>query len=122
MNARLIDRIIIHSECYPFAVWQFVISILCIVSSFFYVKLAAFGPPDRYDNEDYMDLTFIIAFLIDMLISFNLDYYDKTKEMYIRTHPKVALNYLKSGFLFDFVTTIPLVRLFQSFSSSSTDP
>ena len=68
---------------------------------------------------DNLDSMFNSIFLIDMILRFFVDYYDIIKEKTILTQPKLALNYLRGDFLYDFVATVPFRRILASTISSS---
>jgi len=111
---KIFDKLIISRTGIFYTIWNFIIAILCVYSSLFYLELAAFGAPSKEDTDETLDIFFILIFFVDLLVRLNLDYYDKVKEITVRDQPKVALNYLRTNFFFDFITTIPFVRIFQA--------
>ena len=111
-DKRLIDRLVIPREGTFFSMWDILITILCIVSAYVYMFIAAFGVSDQ--NMDYLDIIFNFIFFIDMILRFCLDYYDKIREETIKTQPKLAMHYLKGDFLYDFVATVPFLRVINS--------
>ena len=46
-----------------------------------------------------------------MCLRFFLDYKDKISENVVRTQPEISIHYLKNGFFFDFITTLPILKI-----------
>ena len=67
-----------------YAIWNFLIAVVCVISSLFYLELAAFGAPKSGDLDDTLDIVYVTIFLIDIVIRLNLDYYDKLKDITVK--------------------------------------
>ena len=77
--------------------------------------IATFGVYDEFiDNIDTM---FNGIFLVDMMLRFFVDYYDRIREETVCSQPKIALHYLRGEFLYDFVATVPFRRIALSLKS-----
>ena len=46
-----------------------------------------------------------------MGLRFFVDYYDKVREMTIRSQPKLAMNYVRTELFYDAIATIPFFRM-----------
>ena len=111
-DKRLIDRLVIPREGTFFSMWDLLITILCIISAYVYMFIAAFGLSDPTMGS--LDSIFTVIFSIDMILRFCLDYYDKIREETIKTQPKLAMHYLRGDFLYDFAATLPFLRMIDS--------
>ena len=94
--------------------YKICVTILCLVSSYFYGFLSMNNynkPPDlsyRHTNI-VMIIMFETVFLIDLILSFLVDYTEEDQpEKPVRDLGKIAMNYLRTGFLLDIITLIPL--------------
>ena len=80
------DRFVISHESSFLAFWNFIITILSIISSYYYVALGAFGKDNEYSSlVKNGDQIFISFFAVDILIRLNVNYYDKFREKDINT-------------------------------------
>lgn len=55
----------------------------------------------------YLDAVVSILFLIDMIVSFNLAYYNEKDDLVV-DRCKISLRYLRTWFILDIVSLIPL--------------
>ena len=57
-----------------------------------------------------------IIFTIDVCLNFYIAYYDETHEL-ITERKKITTNYLKSWFIYDILSILPLLRMFPALGS-----
>ena len=90
-------------------IYNLFITVLCIYSSFFYAYLSAFGIPGEDSSSNWVDKFFIITFSLDTCLRFFINDFelDSTHSEDLK---EIALAYVKGGFFFDFVTTVPFIR------------
>ena len=112
------NRFIINQDTISYMIYNLLITIMCISSSFFYAYLSAFGIPQEGSFNSSVDLFYILVFSVDTALRFFINDFknDNSKSKDIK---KIALNYIKDGFFFDFITTVPFIRIldgkFESF-------
>jgi len=87
--------------------WKFVHITCCVVSSYIYALIAAFG--DDGNSEIFRDMTigFETVFLLSMIFNFMKPFYPEGEHHPSKDHGKIARKYINDGFLIDFVTLIP---------------
>jgi hypothetical protein len=80
--------------------------------------LALCPPPLPYgvgeyvlDNSTYLNYGFESLFAVSIVLRFFVDYYEEGKQFPVRDLTAIAKNYLKTGFVFDFIPLIPLQEL-----------
>ena len=83
---------------------------LCILSSFFYGYLAAFGQPYYKSFDDYADQFFIYTFSIDAFVTFFVCVTDADGKE-IKVFTEIATHYFFNGLIFNLVTIIPFLRM-----------
>lgn len=71
--------------------------------------ISAFGVNKLFMEN--IDIMLNGIFMIDMILRFFVDYYDKIREETIKSQPKLAMHYFKGEFLYDFVATLPFIRI-----------
>lgn len=82
---------------------------LCLISSYFYGWLAAFGTPDpikdpiEYGCQIGFELFFFISLIFNFFIEFEID----GQVQPIRDLQRIAVNYIKGYFIFDLIPCIP---------------
>ena len=59
------------------------------------------------EPREIVNLLVDLMFMIDILINFRTTYVEKGSEVVIRTPKKIAIHYLKTWFIVDFVAAIP---------------
>ena len=84
-NNKFLEKFIISRTGTFYAIWNFLIALLCVWSSLFYLELAAFGIPERGELNDTFDIVFVFIFFLDLLVRLNLDYYDRIKEITVKS-------------------------------------
>lgn len=101
------ESIIIHQEGNFYRIWELIVILSCIISSYAYMYLAAFGEPTPNSFLYILDYIFLGIFGIDIIIQFLLDY--KPEDSYVRVRELIliAKKYLHTQFLFDFIPMIP---------------
>ena len=60
-----------------------------------------------------VDQSFEIVFIIDLILQFFVEYYDDQTRNIVRNNYKIAMNYIHTRFFFDFITTIPMAKIFR---------
>jgi hypothetical protein len=81
--------------------YNFLIILACIVSSFIYCYLGAFGVPQNRSSLWWMDIIFEVIFGVDILVNFCLEYRPENSLKMERDWRKIAERYAKGLFLFD---------------------
>lgn len=117
---------VLISESSPFSIFlNYIDIIICIFSSYFYAYLGAFYKVQELENLDEVSVVDLrheakveavlmaldIYFGLDMVKCFLTDYTPIGEGKPVRNLVKIALNYLKNGFLRDFIMWIPIFRL-----------
>ncbi len=62
------DRIIISVENPVYQIWKISVVMVCIVSSYIYAYVAAFGTPEPGSTQYYLDYVFEAIFWIDIIV------------------------------------------------------
>ncbi|XP_022939042.1 potassium channel SKOR-like [Cucurbita moschata] len=101
-----IKGLIIHPDSRWYRAWTKFILIWAVYSSFFTPMEFAFfrGLPD---NLFILDIVGQIAFLVDIVFQFFLAYRDSQTYLMVYKHTPIALKYLKSTFVTDFLSCMP---------------
>ena len=94
--------------------------IVCIASSFVYAFLAAFYITKEGTPLRALEIFFEVVCGIDILVKFILEYKPDDSIFMVRDLYKIAVNYVKTAFIYDLLPMIPfhiifdgeLVRLF----------
>jgi hypothetical protein len=82
---------------------------MCIYSSFFYAYLGAFGIPKSDSSSNQVDKFFIIIFSVDTCLRFFINDFE-LDSIHSEDLKEIAYAYIKGGFFFDFITTVPFIR------------
>jgi len=80
----------------------------CLTSCYFYAYIAAFGIP-HVDHILY--LIYVIyesIFLISLILNFFVEFKPDGQSFPVRDLAKIALRYLRTSFIMDFIPLIPL--------------
>lgn len=110
-----------ESNCLAYEIFNFFISILCIVSSVLYLQMASFRDEHKVSWAQHkrnllkFDYFFEIFFAIHLILNFFKQKNDADsgdiKQALHKTLPEIALNYLKTDFINDIIPLIPLQLL-----------
>ena len=96
--------------------WNFLEVISCIISTYMYGYMAAFGMynSDMTENHDLrvMDIFFFVVFTISIIMNFFRDFIPEGETTSSKDLKKIAIRYLKGDFLLDFIAWIPFQFLF----------
>ena len=95
------DYIIIRLNNPVFIMYNFLIILACIVSSFMYCYLAAFGVPDHGSGMWWIDIMFEAIFGFDILVNFCLEYRPVDSLKMERDWRKIAERYARGLLMFD---------------------
>ncbi|KAJ6764948.1 POTASSIUM CHANNEL SKOR-LIKE [Salix koriyanagi] len=103
---------IIHPDCWRYTLWLHFILLWAVYSSFFTPLEFGFfrGLPE---NLFLLDIAGQIAFLIDIAVHFFVAYRDPHSYRLVCSHKLIAIRYLKSRFLIDFLGCLPLDAIFK---------
>ncbi|KAL8123943.1 hypothetical protein AgCh_011807 [Apium graveolens] len=103
----------IHPHSWGYVLWTQVILIWAVYSSFFTPLEFGFfrGLPE---NLFLLDIAGQIAFLIDIVVRFFVGYWDSHSHRMVFNHNLIAIRYLKSGFLVDFLGCLPWDVIYQA--------
>ena len=96
-----------------FVFWNLLNTIVSIISAFLYAYMCAFGLKEG-TFLFYVDSIFEIIFISDSLLQFVVEYHDEKTRKPVKNLQKIALNYFKGRLMFDAVTIIPFVRIFEA--------
>lgn len=92
-----------------FMVFHSIYTICCIFSCYFYVALASFQNMQTYSASIKITLFLESVFLLNIIISFFVEYKEVGHTQPVRDLYKCAMNYLQSSqFVYEFITIIPL--------------
>ncbi|KAI3780235.1 hypothetical protein L2E82_10206 [Cichorium intybus] len=107
------NRFLIHPHNRWYLAWKQFILIWAIYSSFFTPLEFGFfrGLPE---NLFLLDIAGQLAFFIDILIHFFLAYKDTHSHRLVCSHNLIAIRYLKSRFLLDFLGCLPLDAIYKA--------
>lgn len=115
MKKHWTEMLVFSHESKGYLMFNFLITILCLVSSYYYGSIAGF----RYslkstDDLDHLLMQIIIEgiFLIHFILQFFLDFVEEGKNYPVRDLAKIFKRYINSQvFFLDFLTIIPLQLL-----------
>ena len=98
--------------------WNIFIAFILIFSAFENPYTLSFTDLDKNGPISMIDLTIDFVFLIDLIVNFNLGYFDDDGRL-ICSRRDVMLNYLKTWFFIDAISSIPftLIELFSNNNS-----
>lgn len=105
-------RFIIRPDNWWYMVWTHFILIWAVYSSFFTPMEFGFfrGLPE---NLFLLDIAGQLAFLVDMVVRFFVAFRDTQSYTTVDSHKRIALRYLKSRFVVDFLGCLPLDAIYQ---------
>ncbi|KAI3735668.1 hypothetical protein L6452_15176 [Arctium lappa] len=107
------NRFAIHPQNWWYLVWKQFILIWAVYSSFFTPLEFGFFrglPEDLF----LLDIAGQLAFLIDIVLHFFVAYKDTHSHRLICSHNLIAIRYLKSRFLLDFLGCLPLDAIYKA--------
>ena len=100
---------IICKDCKPYICFNILICFLCLASSYYYGYLCA----GRYhflggaeSNDLWIVVGLEVTFLAHFVSQFFLEYEDESQKK-VRDMSKIAVNYLRTSFILDFVPLLP---------------
>lgn len=90
------------------AVWYFGYILCCLLSSYFYIYIAAFQHKDItdkwwIDSEIYFEAIFFISIILNFLT----DYQDESNHKEVRDLSNISMRYLRGNFAWEFLPLIP---------------
>ena len=93
--------------------WDLWIIVLAIYNTLALPLLIAFAEAQKFYDEhialDVLEISVDVFFFFDIIIMFNTAYIDVYAGETIRQPKLIAQNYLKKGFITDFLSTLPLI-------------
>jgi hypothetical protein len=104
--------LIIRNDTQFYLIYNLFQALSCIISSFMYAYLAAFGPKSggSFNGLEYFDIIFSTIFSIDIFLRFFITYEDNDCRK-VKTIKEIAMNYIKTELIFDIITVLPLMRI-----------
>jgi len=102
------NRFVIRTSNLAFQIWKVIIIIISFISSFDYVRMAAFDEEAEYDY--YADLVYQLIFSIDLVINFFTEHHYSNTKMSELNLKKIMINYLQGRFFLDLLALFPLVK------------
>ena len=104
-----VEMIIINHEGRFWINFQFFVSVLCLVSSYYYCSIVCF----RYSNTDHIERVYLIAsfesiFFIHIVLKFLVDYKVEGSKRAVRDLQEIRMNYFNNGFVEDVILLLPL--------------
>ena len=110
-----LDRFVIPSNSIFSQTWKVFALFLSMTSSFHYAFAAAFFLDISEEEKEYFllfDLVYNIIFAADLLLNFWFALYNPSADKDEDRFPVIAEAYLRGRFLTDFITVLPMYRLF----------
>lgn len=100
---------IIISELNPlYHIFEVLITMLCLVSSYIYAYIAAFRLHQDMNQTAYkLSYIFETMFLIDLILNFFVEYQPEDSKHPVRDMSKIAVHYLQGEFKMDAIPLIP---------------
>ena len=100
---------IIISELNPlYHIFEVLITMLCLVSSYIYAYIAAFRLHQDMNQTAYkLSYIFETMFLIDLILNFFVEYQPEDSKYPVRDMSKIAVHYLQGEFKMDAIPLIP---------------
>ena len=108
------DSFLINPESNAFLIYDMIIligSLYCLIFIPYDVMGECFCYENKKNIKFYLNYGIDILFIIDLIINFFLEYYNK-KDKLIKNRMKIINNYLKGWFFFDFLTALPFNILY----------
>ena len=99
-----LNGLVVRQSSTAYQVWQFLISLCCLGSSYYYMYLAAFGAGSPL-KQNLLEL----VFLLDVILSFFVEYIpESAAEPPVRDFKGIARHYLRGKFAKEAIPLIPL--------------
>ena len=108
------DVLILSPESRPVQIYAFILIIFALVSTLCAAFYACFGPPEDMTMQ-VIDVIMEVAFAIDIIRMFFMQYEDVEEQKTIRNLKMIAKRYLKGDFIVDVlaISRYPLQQLLQ---------
>ncbi|KAI4352081.1 hypothetical protein L6164_006367 [Bauhinia variegata] len=106
-------RFVIHPDNWWYTVWKHFILIWAVYSSFFTPMEFGFfrGLPEKIF---LLDIAGQLAFLVDIIIRFFVAYRDTHSYCMVYNRDQIAMRYLKSRFMVDFLSCLPWDAIYKA--------
>ena len=105
---KIVKRSIVSHKSRLYQIQQLFILLLCVFSSYFYGLMAMFGETMLYEEIRNQYWVCEGVFLMDILLTFFIDFKDPIDGNLVRSHKKIFMNYLNGKFWRDFIPILPL--------------
>ena len=108
------DSFLINPESNAFLIYDMIIfigSLYCLIFIPYDIINEYYCYGNKKNIKFYLNYGIDILFIIDLIINFFLEYYNK-KEKLIKNRMKIINHYLKGWFFFDFLTALPFNILY----------
>ena len=99
--------IIVSKKGPVFVVEHMIYVIACLISPYMYAWFAVFGAAEEGSTVFYFAIGIELFFLLNIIFSFFVEFEVEGKVLPVRDLGKIAENYLKGHFMFDFLPVIP---------------
>jgi hypothetical protein len=110
-----LDSIIISENNNLYRAFNFLVSTMCLLSSYYYGAHICFRYSPNVDPHDeslvLLNIFIESIFLMHLFLQFFLEYKPLGEKIPVRNLSKIGSNYLNSKFALDFITIIPLQYL-----------
>lgn len=93
-------------------IWKSIDIISCIISSYIYAYMAAFGESSLSESAYILYILFEAVFVISIIKNFTTEYKSDGMSKPIRDIKKIAIRYLNTGFIIDLLMVIPFAYIF----------
>ena len=90
--------------------WDIFIGILIVYSVLvipIQMGFPALATTGDFENLTYVEYALDFVFLFDMIAAFNTAYYSAEDDAYVTIRRKIAINYFRSWFTVDLLSTVP---------------
>jgi hypothetical protein len=113
-NKSFQDRLVISVENSVYQAWKIIVIFICIISSYIYAYIAAFGIPYKEEQPRFflVIVVFEVIFGMDIAVQFLLEYKPEDQYNKVRDLTEIAKRYLKSRFFIDALAMIPFHEFF----------
>ena len=102
----MFEKLVISPDMIGKRVFSFAITILALISTFLATYLACFGFP-AHNGFFVLYYSMECMFAIDIVLCFFTQFVDEENNKPVRDLKSIALRYIKAGFLFDCLATLP---------------
>jgi hypothetical protein len=106
------SNLVFRENSWASNLWKSIDIISCIVSSYIYAYMAAFGVAALDSTTYAMYIVFEGVFVLSIIKNFTTEYKSDGMSKPIRDAKKIAMRYLNNGFIMDLVMVIPFTELF----------